>query len=63
MPSRIAALLTSSFCRPSAWKAASSTRMPPAMIGRRSLDRPGNWMSSIFLAFSSSSRSCGGPRR
>ena len=29
------------------------------MIGRRSLDRPGNWISSIFLAFSSSSRSCG----
>ncbi len=59
MPSRIAALLTSSFCRPSDWKAASSTSTPPAMIGRRSLDRVGRLMSSMCRARSSSSRSCG----
>ena len=40
-PSRSAALLTAMRCRPSASNAASSTSTPPAMIGRRSSDRPG----------------------
>ena len=55
----MAALLTSSFCSPSARNAASSTSTPPAMIGRRSLDRPGRSMRLMWSAWSRRSRTCG----
>ena len=45
--------------RPSASKAASSTSTPPAMIGRRSSDRPGRLMRSMCPAASRRSRTCG----